>query len=506
MEDVVIAGGGPNGLMLACELALAGIRPVVLEKLTAPRTEQRANGLVGQIVRMMDRRGLFERLSAAAGPPRPVPQFMFAAFPMPFGELASNPVYTLLVPQRRLEEVVAGRAAELGAEIRRGHELAGFSQQDDAVTLQIDAPAGRAIVRTRYLVGADGGHSLTRKLADIGFPGITSDRTVSRGADVQVREEFRDPATGGLIVPGHGVIPPFVPTRTEHGMVSFAPFPDRRVTLHVSEQADVDEREPMSFGELHAAFRRVVGADAPIEELQTPGMLRRIIGGNTRLAERFRAERVLLVGDAAHVHSAIGGNGLNLGLQDSINLAWKLAAQIAGWAPPGLLDTYESERRPAGERVTMHTTAQGVLAGPGPEVTALRTLFGEMLSDRTTVQRIADLISGADIRYANAGGWAPDLTVDGRRLADLTRGARPLLLDLTSNSTLAEIAAPWQDRVDVVTGHSDDTKATGMLLRPDCYLAWESQTPNPDTAALRAALARWFGEPASRSRPEPQTA
>jgi hypothetical protein len=257
---------------------------------------------------------------------------------------------------------------------------------------------------------------------------------------------------------------------------------------------------------LHAAFRRVVGADAPIEELETPGMLRRIAGGNTRLAERFRAERVLLVGDAAHVHSAIGGNGLNLGLQDSINLAWKLAAQIGGWAPPGLLDTYESERRPAGERVTMHTTAQSVLVGPGPEVTALRTLFGEMLRDRTTVQRIADLISGAEIRYANAGGWGPDLTVDGRRLADLTRGARPLLLDLTSNSSLAEVAAPWRDRVDVVTGRSGDTKATGMLLRPDCYVAWESEAPDPDAAALRAALARWFGETVSRPRPGPQTA
>ena len=506
MEDVVIVGGGPNGLMLACELALAGIRPIVLEKLTAPRTEPRANGLVGQIVRMLDRRGLFERLSGAAGPPRPVPQFMFAAFPLPFGELADNPVYTLLVPQRKLEEVLAERAAELGADIRRGHEVVGLSQQDDSVTLQIDAPAGRTTLRTRYLVGADGGHSLTRKLAGIGFPGITSDRTVSRGGDVWVREEFRDPATGGLIVPGHGVIPPFVPSRTEHGMVSFAPFPDGRVTLHVSEHADVDEREPMSFGELHAAFRRVVGADAPIEELETPGMLRRIADGNTRLAERFRAERVLLVGDAAHVHSAIGGNGLNLGLQDSINLAWKLAAQIGGWAPPGLLDTYESERRPAGERVTMHTTAQSVLVGPGPEVTALRTLFGEMLRDRTTVQRIADLISGAEIRYANAGGWGPDLTVDGRRLADLTRGARPLLLDLTSNSSLAEVAAPWRDRVDVVTGRSGDTKATGMLLRPDCYVAWESEAPDPDAAALRAALARWFGETVSRPRPGPQTA
>ena len=496
MEDVVIAGGGPNGLMLACELALAGVRPVVLEKLTAPRAEQRANGLVGQVVRLMDRRGLFERLSGTAGPPRPASHFMFAAFPMPFGELADNPVYTLLVPQRRLEEVLAERAAELGVEIRRGVALVGLSASDEAVTVETD---GGATLRTRYLVGADGGHSTTRKLAGIGFPGITNDDTVSRGAHVVVRDGFRDPATGGLAVPGFGVVPPFQHTRTEHGMVSFAPFPDGRVLLNVSERGTIDERAPMGFDELRAAFRRVVGADAPVDEPSPPGVMRRVVGGNTRLAERFRAGRVLLVGDAAHVHSAIGGNGLNLGLQDAVNLAWKLAAEIHGWAPAGLLDSYDTERRPVGERVTMQTTAQGVLVGPGPEVTALRTLFGELLRDRATVRRLADLISGADIRYPDMGRWAPDLTVDGRRLAELTRDARPLLLDLTGDGRLADVAAPWKDRVDVVTGRGADTAATGMLLRPDGYVAWETEAPAPDEAGLRAALVRWFGADGLRS-------
>src|SRR5262249_2846958 len=159
------------------------------------------------------------------------------------------------------------------------------------------------------------------------------------------------------------------------------------------------------------------------------GMMRRTVGGNTRIAERYRAGRVFLVGDAAHVHSAIGGNGLNLGLQDSVNLAWKLAGQLRGWAPPGLLDTYESERRPVAERVALRTTAQSALVGPGPDVTALRVLFGELLRDPATVQRIADVISGAEIRYADMGGWAPDVTVGRQRLAELTRDARPLLLD-----------------------------------------------------------------------------
>jgi hypothetical protein len=276
-------------------------------------------------------------------------------------------------------------------------------------------------------------------------------------------------------------------------MVSFAQFPDGRTMLVVSERADVDESVPMTFAELRDAFQRVVGADAPVEELENPGMMRRTVGGNTRIAERYRAGRVFLVGDAAHVHSAIGGNGLNLGLQDAANLAWKLAAELRGWAPPGLLDTYESERRPAAEKVAMHTMAQGALVGPGADVTALRVLFGDLLRDHATVQRIADLISGADIRYADMGGWAPDLTVDGRRLAELTRTGRPLLLDLTADGSLGDTAAPWRDRVDVVAGHGGNTDATGLLLRPDCYVAWESRAARPDAASLEAALARWFG-------------
>jgi 2-polyprenyl-6-methoxyphenol hydroxylase-like FAD-dependent oxidoreductase len=521
-SDVVIAGAGPNGLMLACELALAGVRPLVLERLTGPTDEQRANGLVGQVVRMLDRRGLHERLSGSPAPPQPAPHFMFGAFPLALAALPDNPIYLLMVPQRRIEQMLMERAVELGVEIRRGHEVTGLAQDADAVTVDVTGPDGPYRIATRFLVGADGGRSVVRKLTGIDFPGVTTDRTISRTAHVSVPAELIDPASGGLAVPGYGIVPPFMHHRTERGLLSFAPFPNGPKLMNTTELREPgddgqdDSGQPLTIAELRDSVRRVLGADVPLGPPEGPGphLLRRLTGGNTRLAERFRDGRVLLVGDAAHVHSAIGGPGLNLGLQDAVNLGWKLAAELRGWAPPGLLDSYQSERRPAGERVVMHTQAQSVLIGPGRAVTALRELFGELLADRNTVRHLADLVAGADIRYdmgptdtgasALTGRWAPDLLLHTEtgpvRLAELTRDARPLLLDLTDGGVLAGVAEPWRDRVDTVTAQTDDPSITALLLRPDCYVAWASTAPVPDDqqrAALRSALTRWFGQPAA---------
>jgi 2-polyprenyl-6-methoxyphenol hydroxylase-like FAD-dependent oxidoreductase len=491
--DVVISGAGPNGLMVACELALAGVPPLVLEPRTGPAAEQRANGLVGQVIPMLDRRGLYERLSGTAEPPRPAPEFMFAAFPLPLAELPDNPVYTMLAPQQKIEEMLSARAAELGVTVRHGHALTGLEQKDDRVLVDVDGPDGGYRIETRWLVGADGGKSLTRKLAGIGFPGLTADRTVSRSAHVTVPPELRDPVTGGLNVPGYGVIPPFLHHRTERGLVAFAPFPDGRTMISVSTGDRPDEGARLTIDEVRGVLAYVIGADVPLGPPggDGPHMLRKLSGGNTRLAERYRAGRVLLVGDAAHVHSAIGGPGLNLGLQDAMNLGWKLAGTVRGWAPDGLLDTYEGERRPAGERVTMHTQAQSVLIGPGPAVTALRALFGEMLTKPAVLQHVADLIAGADIRYEMGtapaplvGGIAPDL-------GPVTRTGRPLLVDNTG--ALAAAAAPWADRVDLIT--APVAGVTALLVRPDSYVAWSSEDACPDAASLRAALTRWFGEP-----------
>ncbi|MGW5442491.1 FAD-dependent monooxygenase [Streptomyces asiaticus] len=481
MIEVVIAGAGPNGLMLACELALAGVRPVVLERLIAPDDKQRANGLVGQVIRMLDRRGLYERLTEPGTAPEPAPRFTFGAFPLHLSDLSDNPLYTLMVPQRRIESMLAERAAELGVDIRRGHEVIGLTQGEKSVTVELRE---QDPIEAEFVVGADGGRSAVRKLAGIDFPGVTTDDSVSRTGHVSVSPDAVG-ADGGLTVPGFGVIPPFQHLRTEHGLITWAPFPGRAPALSTVEWGQPAEGEA-SLDELRASARRVLGADIALSPPTGPGphLMRRLFGGNTRIAERYRAGRVLLLGDAAHVHSAIGGPGLNLGLQDAVNLGWKLAAEVRGHAAEGLLDTYESERHPAARRVAMHTQAQSLLTRPGGDVTALRELFGELLDQPATRHHLAGLLSGADITYAMGpatgplvGHWAPDLP----GLRDLTRTARPLLLDPTGTLD----PGPWSPHVDTAAVPGLDT---ALLLRPDCYIAWQGTTDD----GLHEALATWF--------------
>ncbi|PNG92790.1 FAD-dependent monooxygenase [Streptomyces malaysiensis] len=484
MIDVVIAGAGPNGLMLACELALAGVRPVVLERLTEPHDAQRANGLVGQVIRMLDRRGLYERLLApgtAPTPPEPADRFTFGAFPLHLGDLPDNPLYTFLVPQQRIERMLAERAAELGVDIRRGHEVVGLTQGEKSVTVELRE---QAPIEAEFVVGADGGRSAVRKLAGIAFPGVTTDDSVSRTGHVSVPPDAVG-ADGGLTVPGFGVVPPFQHLRTERGLIAWVPSQDGDPKLLTVEWGQPAEGEA-SLDELRASARRVLGADITLGPPTGPGphLMRRLFGGNTRIAERYRAGRVLLLGDAAHVHSAIGGPGLNLGLQDAVNLGWKLAAEVRGHAAEGLLDTYGSERHPAARRVAMHTQAQSLLTRPGGDVTALRELLGELLDQPTTRQHIARMLSGADIAYDMGpatgplvGHWAPDLP----GLRDLTRTARTLLLDPTGTLD----PGPWSAHVDTVTFPGLDT---ALLLRPDAYVAWQGTTND----GLHEALATWF--------------
>ena len=496
--NVIISGGGPNGLMLACELALAGERPIVLEALAEPSTEPKANGLVGEVVRLVDHRGLYEALAGRPGPPQPNSGvFPYAAMYLNLGLLDQSPLHTLPAPQQKIVRVLGERAAELGVEIRRGHELVGLSQDSSSVTVQVDGPDGRYELRAAYLVGADGARSAVRKLSGIDFPGVTYDRRTLRMAHAVVPADWMDPTTKGLRIPGHGTAFPFLGIRTEQGGFTYAPLPDHPPTIATVEWDQPATDEPMTMDELRASARRVLGVDVPLAEPtgDGPHLMNRLTKGNTRIAAKFRDRRVFLLGDAAHIYSQ-GGGGLNLGMQDAANLGWKLAADINGVAPAGLLDTYEAERRLAAERMVVYASATTALLAPGSDVTALRTLFGELLGDASTVQRVADLLAGSDIRYDMGvadpnplvGRFAPPLdlvTPDGPfRLAELARSGRPLVLDFTG--TLARFQGP----VDVVTAEPIDGVPAAMLIRPDNYVAWTGDSP--DAEGLAAALERWF--------------
>ncbi|MFE0386431.1 FAD-dependent monooxygenase [Streptomyces bungoensis] len=514
--DVTIVGGGPNGLLLACELRLAGVRPLLLDRLHARSETPRANGLVGRVVQALELRGLYESLAGRTGPAEPLPFYQFSGLPLDLRDLPANPLHALRVPQARVEQVLEEHARELGVEIRRGHELTALHQDGDAVTLVIRAPQGTYRLRTRYLVGADGGHSTVRKQAGIAFPGTTDDTFTSRAGHAVIPDALLDPVTGELELPESGMrLRPYAHNRLPGGVFTFAMMqPGSGVHLVATfewDQQPADAGTPMTFAELRSGVRRVLGADLPMSPPTTSGphLLRRLTGINSRQADTYRAGRVLLLGDAAHVHSAVGGPGLNLGLQDALNLGWKLAAQIHGWAPPGLLDTYQSERAPVSRRVLMQTRAQMALMRPAADITAVRDLLTELLAEPGNRARTAALLAGTDIRYdlgpgtghPLAGRWLPDLrshiTEGWPQIAERLRVARPVLVDLTENSAVAEAADGWTDRVDVITARSvaRSLPASAFLVRPDGYLAWATdETAGPPRRhSLAEVLATWFG-------------
>jgi 2-polyprenyl-6-methoxyphenol hydroxylase-like FAD-dependent oxidoreductase len=508
--DVVIAGAGPNGLLTACELAQAGVRTVVLERLAEPASSRRANGLVGRVVEALDQRGLYERFGGS-GIPRPVPHFQFGALGLDMTELADNSLYALPIPQRRMELILAERAAELGVEIRRGHEFVALQQDDESVTVTVHADTGPYELAARFLVGADGGHSPVRKACGIGFPGVTERNSFSRSGRVVIPQPFAVPDTGELDMPGLGRLRPATFTRTENGLFAFGMFQPGVHLVSVFEWGEeTPEREDWSWqsitlDELAEALHRVLGVEIPVTAPPEGLEGRRTTTTNSRQAERYRHGRVFLVGDAAHVQSSLGGPGLNLGLLDALNLGWKLAAAVHGWAPPELLDTYNSERHPVGERVLMASRAQSALIGPGPNVTALRQVLSELLRSPETVRHLSDLMSAADTRYDTIGGPArhelagrrlPDLPLRSatgpKRVAEVLRAARPVLLDLAGRDDLAAVAAGWAGRVDVLPATTPQPPADAVLVRPDGHVAWVGA----DAEGLTDALLTWFGEPA----------
>lgn len=501
--DVVIVGGGPNGLLLACELALSGVRPIVLERLAEPSTTPKANGLVGRVVQALDYRGLYEPFSGSGAAPEPTPFFQFGALHLDMSTMDGNALYALPVPQRTMEELLEKRAHGLGVEIRREHKVVELNQDAERVALDVRGPDGLYRLTAKFAVGADGARSVVRKRSGIGFPGFTDEGFTTRMAQVAVASPVAKD-NGQLEVPGLGALHPATFTRTEHGVFAFGTFQPGVYRIAVIEwgRSPLGDSTEMPLEELREATARVLGSPLPVSALpeEYPKLSTRATTGmNSRLADRYRKGRVLLVGDAAHVQSGVGGPGLNLGLQDSLNLGWKLAAEVSGWAPDGLLDSYQSERRPVGERVIMHSRAQTALLSGGPNITALRQVFDELLRDQNNVRHISDLMSGADTHYDMRGSthpmtgrWMPDLPLGPTRVAEVLRPGRPVLLVLADRADLVDAAAGWAARVDVVAATTARPPADAVLIRPDGYVAWAGGPAD----GLPQALRTWFGEPA----------
>jgi 2-polyprenyl-6-methoxyphenol hydroxylase-like FAD-dependent oxidoreductase len=505
--EVIIVGAGPTGLLLAAELRLAGVRPLVLERQPQRRDTPKAGGLGGQILELLRYRGLLDRFEAACTGPAPAPRFPFGGVHLDFTRLADPPLHALPLPQQQLERLLDEHAGELGADIRRGHQVIGLRQDDAVVTVDVRGPDGPYRMTASYLVGCDGARSGVRDWAGISFPGVTYPE-VNRLAQVTLPDTVSVLGNGDLEVPGSGTVRAGF-TRTENGLFGIGSSPGSPdVSLYTIEDESIeyDDDLPMTVSELQDSVHRVLGVRLPVDHA---ARLSRFTF-KARQADSYRRGRILLAGDAAHLFPATGV-ALNAGLLDAVNLAWKLAADLRDGAPPGLLDTYHGERHLAGARTMLHTRAQVALRrGHDAAAEALRELFQELLSDEEPLRRMGALVAGADIRYPMpgtvhhplAGAFAPDLVLHTDRgltsVAELMRPARPVLLDLADRPELRQAARDWGQRIDIHTGKTDQRPADALLIRPDAHIAWAGD----DVPGLREALSSWFGssKPKRRSR------
>ena len=472
MFDVIIAGGGPTGMMLASELRLHGVHALVLEKDPEPTRIVRSLGLHVRSIEVMDQRGLLDRF-LALGKQYPLGGFAGIYRPPPDRLDTAHP-YTLGIPQNITDRLLAERAAELGAEIRRGCELVGLSQDEHGVTVDL---ADGTQLRSRYLVGCDGGRSTVRKLLGIGFPGEPA-KTEWLLGEIEVG------------VPPEEVTAVVTEVRKANLAFGVGPVGDGVYRAVVPAEGVAEDRTaPPTLEELKQQLRVFAGTDFGVH---SPRWMSRFSDA-TRLAERYRVGRVLLAGDAAHVHAPLGGQGLNLGVQDAFNLGWKLVAEVAGWAPEGLLDSYQTERHAVAADVLDNTRAHSELISlePGPQ--AVRRLIAELMDFPEVHRYLIGKVTAIGVRYDFGEGHGllgrrmRDVGLKRGRLYELTHGGRGLLLDQTGRLSVAG----WADRVDHVVDVSEELDVPAVLLRPDGHIAWAGE----DQADLLEQIPRWFGAP-----------
>ncbi|MFD5825108.1 FAD-dependent monooxygenase [Lentzea sp. NPDC060358] len=470
MFDVIIAGCGPAGAVLAAELRLHDVRVLVLEK-DAEQAPSfvRVVSLHARSLELMAMRGLLDRL-LARGRQRPVGG-SFAGIPKPTPQGLDSDFDTLLgIRQPDVNQVLEDHAVALGAEVRRGRAVTGVSQDQDGVTVEV---AGGERLRARYLVACDGARSTVRKLLGVGFPGEPSRHDTLMG-EMEVGVPQEDIAAG------------VAEARRTHRMFQLGPSGEGRYRV-VVPCAEVSENRSATLDDFRRELRAVAGTDFGVH---SPRWLSRF-GDATRLLEHYREGRVLFAGDAAHIHPPAGGQGLNLGVQDAVNLGWKLAGQVRGWAPESLLGTYHRERRPVAAAVLDNTRAQVHLMSGGPGARAVLGLVTELMDLNEVNRLLIEKIAALDVRYDFGEGHdllgrrLRDVALTGGRLYDRMRGGRGLVLDRTGRLR----ADGWSGRVDLVADPGAALDVPAVLLRPDGHVAWAGDRQDD----LDEHLARWFG-------------
>jgi 2-polyprenyl-6-methoxyphenol hydroxylase-like FAD-dependent oxidoreductase len=498
---VIVAGAGPTGLTLATELRRGGVDVLLLEQRShRGQNGSRAAGMQPRTIEMLDQRGVVDRF-LAAGPPAHLGNF--AGIVLDYSTLPTRFPYALNIMQAETEQVLEDIATELGVAVQWSTTVTGFREDAAGVDVTVETPNGPATLRGSYLVACDGGRSKIRKLTGVGFPGTDATMACLTG-----EVELDDPPERPLFL-----------QRRERGAVTAIQFrPGWHRVVTCEPQRAVGTHDPVTLEELRASLRRVAGTDFG---MHSPRWLSHF-NDAARQAERYRIGRVLLAGDAAHIHLPAGGQGMNMGMQDAFNLGWKLAAVVRGEATEALLDTYHDERHAADADTLKLVRAQAALFGLGDPIMELYNVFTRLIAFNEVNTYLSATLSGLDIRYPGFGDHpllgrrVPNvaITTNGRAttIYELLHRPAPVLLTFSDDAATAEAATPWAGRVTTVSATNTAETWTlpdastipapaALFIRPDGYVAWISDGAT-DLADLRETITAWCGAADRRSDEE----